>query len=96
MHEAVLQEAEFAAADAATLRERVVVAPRSGRFSPLPPDHFTSEGEWVEPGQALGEITADGASVPVTSPFRGWVKGMLVMDGQPVGAGQALFWIWSS
>jgi biotin carboxyl carrier protein len=78
------------------IRERVVVSPSVGRFWPLPPEVFTTEGEWVEPGVALAEIDVDGARVPVRSAFRGWVMGMLALPGQPVVPGEALFWIWSS
>jgi biotin carboxyl carrier protein len=73
--------------------ERVVVAPCSGRFSPLPPEVFTSEGEWVEPGQAIGEVGNVDGRMEVRSPFRGWVMGMLALPGQPVRAGEALFWV---
>lgn len=93
---AAVPEAEVVAADAASLRERVVVSPCSGRFWPLPPETFSSEGEWVEPGQCLGQVGIDGLKHDVKSPFRGWVMGMLAMPGQPVQEGQALFWIWSS
>lgn len=82
--------------NAPDIRERVVVAPCKGRFAPLPPEVFTTEGEWVEPGSALGEIDVDGEKVAVTSAFRGWVMGMLALPGQPVVQGDALFWIWSS
>jgi biotin carboxyl carrier protein len=78
------------------IRERVVVSPCVGRFWPLPPEVFTTEGEWVEPGTALAEIDVDGERVPVRSVFRGWVMGMLALPGQPVATGEALFWIWSS
>ncbi len=78
------------------IRERVVVAPCKGRFTPLPPEVFTTEGEWVEEGVALAEIDSDGERVAVTSAFRGWVMGMLALPGQPVVQGDALFWIWSS
>lgn len=78
------------------IRERVVVSPSAGRFWPLPPEVFTTEGEWVEPGTALAEIDLDGTKVPVVSAFRGWVMGMLPVPGQPVVPGDALFWIWSS
>ncbi len=73
--------------------ERVVVAPCSGRFSPLPPEVFTSEGEWVEPGQAIGQVDNVEGEIEVRSPFRGWVMGMLALPGQPVRAGEALFWV---
>jgi biotin carboxyl carrier protein len=86
----------FAAPEATTISERLVVAPCAGRFSPLPPEVFTSEGEWVEPDQVLAEIVSGESRVPVRSPFRGWMMGMLALEGQPVRAGEALFWIWSS
>jgi biotin carboxyl carrier protein len=73
--------------------ERVVVAPCSGRFLPLPPEVFTSEGEWVEPGQAVAEVHRGPSRVEVRSPFRGWVMGMLALPGQPVREGEALFWV---
>ena len=78
------------------IRERMVVSPSTGRFWPLPPEVFTAEGEWVEPGVALAEIHIDGRKVRVESSFRGWVVGMLALPGQPVATGEALFWIWSS
>lgn len=78
------------------IRERVVVSPCVGRFWPLPPEVFTTEGEWVEPGVALAEVDVAGERIPVTSAFRGWVVGMLALPGQPVVQGEALFWIWSS
>lgn len=78
------------------IRERVVVASATGRFWPLPPEVFTAEGEWVEPGVALAEIKRGDERIPVRSAFRGWVMGMLALPGQPVTEGGALFWIWSS
>ncbi|HZA20363.1 MAG TPA: hypothetical protein VE889_05850 [Actinomycetota bacterium] len=85
----------FAAAEVTTISERVVVAPCAGRFVPLPADVFTAEGEWVEPGQVLAEVTKGEKTFPVTSPFRGWMMGMLALPGQPVREGEALFWVWS-
>lgn len=79
--------------DGALGRERLVVAPETGRFHPLPAETFTSEGEWVEPGQALAEVLVGERTVPVVSAFRGWVMGMLGLPGQPVRKGDALFWI---
>ncbi len=86
----------FAAPEATTMSERVVVAPCSGRFTPLPPETFTCEGEWVEPGQVVGEVRNGNGRVEVRSPFRGWMMGMLALSGQPVHEGEALFWIRSS
>ncbi|MFN2488296.1 MAG: hypothetical protein ABR529_00845 [Actinomycetota bacterium] len=73
--------------------ERVVVAPCSGRFLPLPPEVFTSEGEWVEPGQPVAEVHSGSNRIEVRSPFRGWMMGMLALPGQPVREGEALFWV---
>lgn len=78
------------------IRERVVVCPCDGRFFPLPPEVFTAEGEWVEPGTPVAEVHSGGVKVPVVSAFRGWVMGMLALEGQPVHRGDALFWVWSS
>jgi biotin carboxyl carrier protein len=60
---------------------------------PLPPEVFTTEGEWVEPGQPVAEIVASGRPVTVTSPHSGWMMGMLALPGQPVREGEALFWV---
>jgi biotin carboxyl carrier protein len=77
------------------MRERMVVAPCAGRFVPLPAEIFTTEGEWVEPGQALARILSAGVPIDVRSPFRGWLMGMLALPGQPVQEGEVLFWLWS-
>ena len=92
---AIAQE-PLMAGNVVDIRERVVVAGCSGRFWPLPPEVFTTEGEWVEPGAALAEIHCGGEAITVRSAFRGWVMGMLALPGQPVNEGEALFWIWSS
>lgn len=88
-----LEEAGVAAPERLGIRERLVVAPCSGRFVPLPPETFTCEGEWVETGQALAHVTTNTDERPVVSAFRGWVMGMLAVPGQPVTHGEALFWI---
>lgn len=77
------------------MRERLVVAPCDGRFWPLPPEVFTTEGEWVEPGTVLAEVRSGDVCMPVVSACRGWVMGMLGLQGQPVHRGEALFWVWS-
>jgi len=86
----------FAAPEVTSISERLVVAPCAGRFVPLPPEVFTTEGEWVEPGQVLAEVQQGTETTPVRSPFRGWMMGTLALAGQPVRGGEALFWIWSS
>lgn len=84
---------DVAAPERVGIVERLVVAPCSGRFVPLPPETFTCEGEWVEPGQALAHVVTNAGPRPAVSGFRGWVMGMLAVPGQPVAAGDALFWI---
>ena len=79
--------------DATDIAERVVIAPCAGRFHPLPPEVFATEGEWVRAGQRLAEIHDGNEPVPVVSLFEGWVMGMLVVPGQPVSERDALFWI---
>ncbi|MGI8773972.1 MAG: hypothetical protein ACR2KQ_02975 [Actinomycetota bacterium] len=75
------------------MAERVVVAPATGRFHPFPAEVFTTEGEWVEPGQALGVVRTGKEDVEVVCPFRGWLMGMVALAGQPVRRHDALFWV---
>ncbi|MGH2755706.1 MAG: hypothetical protein ACRDLB_14925 [Actinomycetota bacterium] len=79
--------------DRAVIQERLIVAPRAGRFVPLPPEVFTTEGEWVEPGTVLAVIRSGGQETDVTSAWQGWVMGMLAIRGQPVHQGETLFWV---
>jgi biotin carboxyl carrier protein len=73
------------------MHERLVISPCAGRFVPLPPTTFTTEGEWIESGETIAEIHTGKEIVPVVSMFSGWVLGMLVVPGQPVAAKIALF-----
>lgn len=86
-------EEMYAAPEAIPMLERVVVSPATGKFHPHPPETFTTEGEWVNQGQVLGEIRNGGEAVPVVSAFTGWMMGMLAIPGQPVRTGDQLFWI---
>jgi biotin carboxyl carrier protein len=79
--------------DMVSIRERVVVAPHAGRFVPRPPEVFTTEGEWVEEGTVLAHIRTGSQELEVPASCRGWVMGMLAIEGQPVQAGEALFWL---
>lgn len=72
---------------------RLVVSPAKGRFVPLPPEIFTTEGEWVEVGTALAEVVSGDARTEVRSAFRGWMMGSLALPGEPVKPGDALFCI---
>jgi biotin carboxyl carrier protein len=76
------------------LPERLIIAPCKGKFRLSPPQHFTTEGEYVVEGQVVGHITAlDGHPVPVESQFAGWVMGFLVRDGYPVNQGEPVAWL---
>lgn len=86
-------EIEGFGAEAVPLRERLVIAPCAGRFRLLPPEIFTTEGEWVVVDQTVAEIVTGTGVIPVYSSFEGWMMGMLVVPGQPVSRGQGLFWI---
>lgn len=81
----------FVAGEITHINERLVIAPCSGRFLPLPPETFTTEGEWVDEGQTIAHIKTGQEAVPVVSIFSGWVMGMLALPGQPVQARTALF-----
>lgn len=72
------------------LPERFAVSPGHGRFYPAAPSRFTDEGPYVEPGDLLGEVRNGNASIPVRSPFRGWVMAHLAWEGELVTPGQLL------
>ena len=95
MHDYVMpaepQDAMFGEAETTSIQERLVVAPRAGRFVPLPPENLTAR-EWVARGQAVGQIQSNGTITDVRSPFQGWVMGRLALPGQPVREGDARFW----
>lgn len=86
-------EGLYATAEVTIIREKVVVSPATGKFQPHPPEIFTTEGEWVQDGQSLGEIQNGRDCIAITSSFTGWMMGMLALPGQPVKTGDQLFWI---
>src|SRR4030095_2552384 len=61
-----------------------------GRFYPVTPSRFNDERPYVEPGDLLGEVRNGAASIPVRSPFRGWVMAHLAWEGELVTPGQIL------
>ena len=67
-----------------------VDSPGHGRFYPVLPSRYTDEGPYVEPGDLLGEVRNGAASIPVRSPFRGWVMTHLAWEGELVTPGQIL------
>ena len=63
-------------------------APRSLAAAPAS-DAAGAEGEAVEVGGLLGRV----GDVDVRSPFRGWLMGMLAMQGERVTTGQPVAWL---
>jgi [acyl-carrier-protein] S-malonyltransferase len=72
------------------LPERFAVSPGHGRFYPVSPSRFNDERPYVERGDLLGEVRNGAASIPVRSPFRGWVMAHLAWEGELVTPGQIL------
>ena len=73
--------------------ERLIVAPAGGLFRPLPPETVTTEGEIVAEGQTVGMVSVSGDDVPVRSAFRGWMMGLLAVEGERVREGQPVAWL---
>ncbi len=80
-----------AGGEALDVRERLVLAPGAGRFRP----ETRGPGALVLAGQAVGTVDsgADDDEASVCSTFTGVVMGLLVLDGKPVRAGQAVAWL---
>ncbi len=72
------------------LPERFAVSPGHGRFYPALPTRYTDEGPYVEAGDLLGEVRNGANSMPVRSPFRGWLMTHLAWEGELVTPGQIL------
>lgn len=75
------------------LHERLVVAPRSGTFHPANPDVSAREPERVALGDKVGVVIHMGEKHAVHTPFTGELKGILVLPGERVRAGQPIAWL---
>ena len=73
--------------------ERVVVSPATGRFTALPPQTVTTEGEIVRRGQPVGIIDGPGGPVSIESPFTGFLMGILALPGERVREGEPVAWL---
>ena len=73
--------------------ERVVVSPATGRFTALPPQTVTTEGEIVHKGQAVGIVDGPGGAVSVESPFTGFLMGLLALPGERIREGEPVAWL---
>lgn len=70
--------------------ERLVVSPCEGSLR----DRHAREGEYVCAGDVVARVVGpDGQSVPVLSPFAGWVMGFLVPHGSPVRRREPVLWL---
>jgi biotin carboxyl carrier protein len=73
--------------------ERIIVAPATGTFQPLPPKTVTTEGEIVHCGQVIGTVSSRGSEVPVESRFTGFFMGLLAVPTERVHEGQPIAWL---
>ncbi len=71
--------------------ERVILAPTSGRFQPVPDG--AAHGADISEEQVIGYVEGHGQSVPVCSPFRGLLMGLLAHSGERVREGQPVAWM---
>lgn len=76
------------------VEERLVVAPRDGRFRIVSGEHSPAKGDYVLAGQVVGHVLApDGEPVPIRSRFSGWAMGFLLPDGCPVRPSEPVLWL---
>ncbi|CAN5472390.1 hypothetical protein BH18ACT1_BH18ACT1_17450 [soil metagenome] len=71
------------------MRERLVLAPRPGRF----PAETQVPGALVLAGQAVGTVEAGVNEDACCSAFTGVLMGVLVLEGKPVRTGQPVAWL---
>lgn len=70
--------------------ERLVVSPCEGSLR----DRHARDGEYVCAGDTVARVVGpDGQSVPVLTPFAGWVMGFLVPNGSPVRRREPVLWL---
>jgi biotin carboxyl carrier protein len=69
--------------------ERMIVAPSVGVFRP----NFVGRGDLVDAGEEIGTVVGPGTSMPVRSPFRGMLIGMLAQPGERLREGQPVAWL---
>ena len=69
--------------------ERMIVAPSVGVFRP----HARVDGAVLDEGEEIGVLEGPGLSIPVCSPFRGKLIGMLAHPGERLREGQPVAWL---
>ncbi len=77
------------------IRERIVLAPATGRFVTVPSDEVDphATGTLVLAGSPLAAVVSSGESQAVTTPFTGVIAGRLAHDGERVREGQPVAWM---
>jgi biotin carboxyl carrier protein len=73
--------------------ERVILAPASGKFRPVPLDETAIDAGPLAEEQVIGFVDGAGHSTPVRSPFRGFLMGLLAHAGERVREGQPVAWL---
>ena len=69
--------------------EHSIRAPRDGVIEKL----LVAEGDLVDAGEEIGVVEGPGTSMPVRSPFRGMLIGMLAQPGERLREGQPVAWL---
>jgi biotin carboxyl carrier protein len=69
--------------------EKMIVAPSVGVFRPS----MFGRGDLVDAGEEIGVVEGPGTSMPVRSPFRGRLIGMLAQPGERLREGQPVAWL---
>ncbi len=82
-------DAALTSGECLAVRERVIVAPTAGRFTPA----GGTDTAQVEADEVIGAIESVGRSTPVRSPFRGSLEGLLAHAGERVREGQPVAWL---
>lgn len=77
------------------VRERIVLAPATGRFVVDAADELdpACPGQLVVAGSPLGGVIGSGCTTAVTTPFTGVLAGLLAHDGERVREGQPVAWL---
>ncbi len=73
--------------------ERVIVAPVSGVFEPAASLVITEDGVLVAAGQTIGTLHGPNSATPVTSPFAGYLMGMMADSGERLRVGEPVAWL---
>lgn len=77
-----------------SVSERMIVAPGVGVFRPAaPPVDIDLTDAYIDEGQEIGVLEGPGTRVPVRSPFRGMLIGMLAFPGERLRTGQPVAWL---